>query len=354
MMKRELKGILSVLQGKRRNVAEYDWHYALGLLLLNRVGVSFYHAARETQTLLPRQVNRILQGLEGQQVRRNRVMAKWIADLSYELMSTGIRFAFLKGSVLSYCPFHGQSLYRFGERSSNDIDLLVSPDDLGALDRVLGVFGFVQGEWKDGKIHPFERREIVYRRMTRGETAPYLVATQSEETPFIELDVNYSLGYLPSGDAALVKDLLSDCKEYAFCNGGTIMSLTEEKFLLHLIMHQYKEATLYWMASRHKDSQLYKYLDIARMLNGDIVDLQKFGALVNRYDLQEQTAYVLYYCNQLFPSREADGLMRSLCPQRVEEWDNVTDAEHKTAYRWTKGIYERVGVYDKARYLKRL
>ena len=83
-MKRELKGILSVLQGKRRNVAEYDWHYALGLLLLNRVGVSFYHAARETQTLLPRQVNRILQGLEGQQVRRNRVMAKWIADLSYE------------------------------------------------------------------------------------------------------------------------------------------------------------------------------------------------------------------------------------------------------------------------------
>ena len=104
-MKRELKGILSVLQGKRRNVVEYDWHYALGLLLLNRVGVSFYHAARETQTLLPRQVNQILQGLEGQQVRRSRVMAKWIADLSYELMSAGIRFAFLKGSVLSYCPF---------------------------------------------------------------------------------------------------------------------------------------------------------------------------------------------------------------------------------------------------------
>ena len=353
-MKRELKGILSVLQGNQRQVAGYDWHYALGLLLLNRVGVSFYHAARDTKTALPRQVDRILYGLEGQQIRRNKVMAQRIADLSYELMSTGIRFAFLKGSVLSYCSFKEKSLYRFGERVSNDVDILVSPKDLGAVDRVLVAFGFVQGEWKDGKVVPYDRREIVYRRMTRGETAPYLLATQSAELPFIELDINYSLGYLPSGDAELVKELLSDCKDYAFCNGGTILSLSEEKFLLHLIMHQYKEATLYWMMSRHKDSQLYKYLDIARMLAADIVDLQKFGTLVKRYELQEQAAYVLYFCNQLFPSREADGLMRALCPQRIEEWDKVTDAEHKTAYLWTKGIYERVGIYDKARYLKRL
>ena len=174
-MKRELKGILSVLQGNQRQVAGYDWHYALGLLLLNRVGVSFYHAARDTKTALPRQVDRILYGLEGQQIRRNKVMAQWIADLSYELMSTSIRFAFLKGSVLSYCSFKEKSLYRFGERVSNDVDILVSPKDLGAVDRVLVAFGFVQGEWKDGKVI----QKGTQAKMARGEMVRFMAEIQA-------------------------------------------------------------------------------------------------------------------------------------------------------------------------------
>ena len=79
-----------------------------------------------------------------------------------------------------------------------------------------------------------------------------MIETQSKMVPFIELDVNYSLGYHPDKDLHQVEDLLCDVKPYQFVGRETIYSLTEEKFLLHLIMHQYKEATLYWMVHRNR------------------------------------------------------------------------------------------------------
>ncbi len=353
-MKREWKGVLGVLTGRRCNTLKYDWYYTLGMMEMNRIDVPFLFAARKTETKVPIQVEKILERGAAQQVQRNRVMEKWIADIGYELGTAGIRYAFLKGSVLSYCPFGEKNLYQYGERSSNDIDILVSPKDIGRLDRVLAAFGFVQGKWLEGKIEPFTHREIMYRRMTRGETAPYLIQTQSEEVPFIELDVNYSLGYLPSGDSTLVENMLTDCKNYDLYSGESIPSLSEEKFLLHLIMHQYKEATLYWMTQRHKDSQIYKYLDIYRVLQCEAVKENRFLKLVEQTGLVEQVYYVLYYCNQLFPCETAKKLAKKLCPKKTDYLDGVTDAEHKTEYCWTNGIFERTGIYGREKYLKKL
>lgn len=353
-MKREWKGVLSVLMGKQCNTLQYDWYYTLGMMAMNRIDVPFLFATRRTETKIPNQVVQILEKVAMHQIQRNRIMEKWIADIEYELSSAGINHAFLKGSILSYCPFGGINLYQYGERSSNDIDILVSPQEIGKLDSVLASFGFIQGEWIGGKIEPFSHREIMYRRMTRGETAPYLIQTQSEQVPFIELDVNYSLGYLPSGDGALVDNMLTDCKQYAIYNKESISSLSEEKFLLHLIMHQYKEATLYWMTERHKDSQIYKYLDIYRILQCGAIKENRFLQLIEQTELAEPVYYVLYYCNQLFPNETAKRLAEKLSPQKTNYLDCVTDAEHKTEYCWSNGIFERTGLYDRKKYLKKL
>lgn len=355
-MRKELKGALAILQGKKRNTLEYDWHCLLGILLCNRIGVPFYRMAKQTDSQLPKQVERILDSLQLQQCHRNKIMEEWISDLAYEFDAAGIMIAFLKGSVLSFCPIGDKYLYDKGERSSNDVDILVSPDDLGMVDRVLASFGFVQGRWDETKktLVPFERREIIYRRMTRGETAPYLIETHLEDMPFLELDVNYSLGYLPSGDRNLVNDMLIDCKRYQFHAGGTIPSFTEEKFLLHLIMHLYKEATLFWMVARHKDSQLYKYLDIYRLLQSGIIDKKKFLDLVERVGLQEQVFYVLHFCNLLFPCQIAQDLLCHLSLADLSKLDFVYDTESKTDFYWTRGIEDRVGIYERKRYLRKM
>ena len=353
-MKKEWKGVLSVLQGEKTDTSCYDWHYAIGFLLLHRIGVPFLLAARRTGTVIPYQAESILSDVYERQKKRNEVIRNWIADCASELESSGAKFSFLKGSVLSYCPFGETPLYEWGERSSNDIDILVLPEEIGVVDRALSALGFMQGQWNSErqKVIAFSRKEIICRRMTRGETAPYLVATESENVPFVEVDVNYSLGYQPEKDKRVVLLLLSDRAEYPFY-GGKITSLSRESFFLHLIMHQYKEATLYWMVRRNKDSLIYKYLDIYRLFERGINE-EIFLNLLQTEELRIAAFYVLYFCKKLFPTMKCDKLIRTLGGIGKDCLGSVYDAESKTEFCWTKGIYERTGVYEREQYLRKM
>ena len=155
-MKRELNRILSILQGKRCEVSDFDWYYTLGFLILNRIAIPFYRAASDNKVELPKSVHAFLETLNEQQIQRNNIMEHWIADVSYELKGMKAPYAFLKGSVLSYCTFGGRYVYTYGERISNDIDILVSPKDLGELDQILTDFGFVQGAYAGHRGERFE------------------------------------------------------------------------------------------------------------------------------------------------------------------------------------------------------
>ena len=92
---------------------------------------------------------------------------------------------------------------------------------------------------------PYSRLEILKRRMNRGETAPFLKTTGDSETPFIEIDINFSLGNIPGEKEGLLSEMITTGKVY---RGKVCMRVADEElFFLHLIMHQYKESCLYFM-----------------------------------------------------------------------------------------------------------
>ena len=76
-MKRELNRILSILQGKRCEVSNFDWYYTLGFLILNRIAIPFYRAASENKVELPKSVHAFLETLNEQQIQRNNIMEHW-------------------------------------------------------------------------------------------------------------------------------------------------------------------------------------------------------------------------------------------------------------------------------------
>ena len=139
-----------------------------------------------------------------------RFLRRWIEDIAYELDASGTEYVFLKGSILSHTQFAGKPVYASGERVSNDVDLLIRPKDAGRVSRALARIGFRQGSWdeKRGAFRPLSRLEIVARRMNRGETAPLIASTGNARFPFVEVDVNFSVDYLPFGQERLVEGML--------------------------------------------------------------------------------------------------------------------------------------------------
>lgn len=298
-MNSELNFVLDVLQEKPSIPGkDLDWYWILGFLELNKIGGYFFNKTKELDIKIPQSAERKLSQVLKMQSERNRFMRKYIQDIGDELRYEKLRFAFLKGSVLSNTNFRfseksfgcmalaegtkqtyrrqaGEPFYGEGERVSNDIDLLAEQKDISAIAKVLKNMGFVQGyyDFRESKIVPLPRAEILSRRMNRGETAPFVLETDDPCVPFVEVDINFSLDYLPNSHEDMLHAVLKDSLCYAGNISGGIRSLQADDFFLHLIMHQYKESVLYSMVQRSKDTELYKLLDIYLFIKRGYIEL---------------------------------------------------------------------------------
>jgi hypothetical protein len=322
--------VLKILQGGCADLTDTDWYSFLGFCDWHRI--TGYLADRLAADAVPAQARRRIATARREQKYRFGILYEAAARVGNALQKSGVRHAFLKGSVLT------GRLYMPGERDSNDIDILCGQADLTAVDRVLQDLGYVQGLYRNNGIVPFSRAEIVKRRMNRGETAPYVVETGDALVPFAEIDVNFSLDWLPG--TALTDKFLEHTQGVP-CG---LTGLDDVHHLLFLCMHQYKEATVLSMVRRMKDIELYKFLDIY-LLQGH-ADAARFWQAANEYGLTAQCGEVLYQTGQLFPDMK-------LTAEKPVAADTVIDPEDgNKRYGWDADFLDRLCDTGRLKYLR--
>ena len=375
-MNSELNFVLNVLQDKP-SIPEksLDWYWILGFLELNKIGGYFFNKIKESGIKIPQSAERKLSQVLKMQSERNRFMRKYIQDISDELRYEKLRFAFLKGSVLSNTNFRfseksfscmtlsedreqtyrrqaGEPFYGEGERVSNDIDLLVEQKDISAISEVLKNMGFVQGyyDFRENKIVALPRTEILSRRMNRGETAPFVVATDHPSVPFIEVDINFSLDYLPNSHEDMLHAILKETIGYAGNISSGIRSLRADDFFLHLIMHQYKESILYSMVQRNKDAELYKLLDIYLFIKRGYIELSGLYNKVKKYGLEQPIYSIMRSISELFTDFHFSDYASMFQPKDGE--DEVIEPPTGRRFVWEKPLSERINFFNKGQFLR--
>ena len=232
----------------------------LGQLFFNRMQSIAYGTLRDRGLLgkVNREFRNSLMGAYEQNIEKNKSFFGCVMYLNRILIGCGYKYAMLKGAYL--CRYYPQ-----GYRTSNDIDLLVLPEDITGIGNVLLNAGFKQGNIRNGKFVPATRREIIESKMMRGETVPYVKQVNLPGMQFLEVDINFSLDYKP-GDTQLVRDMLEHTST-RIVDGLDIPTLDEGDFFVHLCSHLYKEATTLPWVEMNRDMTLYKYCDIYMLLN---------------------------------------------------------------------------------------
>ena len=241
-------------------LVDYAAPYVLGLLFFNRMSGIAYHTIEKNGLLgkVNREFRTSLESAYRYNIQKNISYFKCVCDLTEALSRSRCRWATLKGGYLCW-------LYPDGCRTSNDIDLLVKPEDVTEVGSILSEAGFAQGSIKNGAFVPASRREIVESRMMRGETVPYIKAVGLPFMEYCEVDINFSLDY-KDGDKQVVADMLEH-SIIRLCGDVLIHTPDDADFFLHLCAHLYKEATtLPWIKMR-RDMTLYKYCDIYMLLS---------------------------------------------------------------------------------------
>lgn len=377
MYNKELDFILDVLREEPLlNEDNYDWFWILGFLELNKISGYFFNKVKELQIKIPQAVERKLSQILLFQKNRNDYMRKYICDIGDELRFEKIKYAFLKGSVLSNANFnfsenifHCMSLskneirnyrrqsemlfYGQGERISTDIDILTEQINITIISDILRRMGFVQGyyDYKNNEVVPLSRNEIVSRRMNRGETAPFILKTEDTCVPFIEVDLNFSLDYLPNSNKELLSAVLQETVDYSGSIVGGIRSLKIEDFFLQLIMHQYKESILYSMVERNKDVELYKLLDIYLFIKKGYIELNQLYGKIKRFRLEKAVVCVLEQLFQVFQDNCFKDYVCMFSAEGVNA-EEVIDPILNKKYIWDRPLRDRLMYFNKKEMLK--
>ena len=310
----------------------------LGHLFYNRMGAIAYGSLKEQGLLgrVNREFRNSLKVIYEYNVRKNQSYYQCIAYLKNILSEVSCNYAMLKGALL--CRY-----YPKGYRTSNDIDLLVLPEDVTTIGDVLYAEGFRQGNIRDGKFMPATRREIIESKMMRGETVPYIKEVGLPNMKFLEVDINFSLDF-KNGDTKTLREMLSRVTDTNI-HGMNIKTLELKDFFIHLCCHLYKEATTLPWVEMNRDMTLYKYADIYLLLSSMTEDeIRGVFRRAKIFGMEQICAFTVLHTAELFDveNKNAVSLSENILAKDPEFIHTVVSPKDKKMLVYTeKSISER-------------
>ena len=329
-----------------------DYYSLLGFLCFNRLaGLAYSNVRKYGYYIQNEQFVFALENMYNAQKLRNEMLKEEICKINEVCRKKEIPFALLKGSILNTI------IYGEGQRTSNDVDILINSKDITRLAEAVKTIGYIQGEYdiKTSKIIIPSRKEIIYRRMNWGEAYPF-VKTFNSSLKYLEIDINFSISWVPE-DGTTVQEMLERTKLYGENN---LSSLSLEDFFIHLLMHLYKELILYVCVEAMGDLEFYKFVDIVKFLKvySKNLDKKKLMDKVRKFRLCNQIYTALVYVNELLGRYEdiliLDVLIKEMSIKGMVIEDSIIEPEKGKKYIYEGDIVDRLFDTDRVSKLREI
>lgn len=321
------------------SLLEFATPSVLGQLFYNRMQAVAYGVIQNHKLLtkINREFRNSIKCAWEQNKEKNDSFLKCVSYLSAILTDCDCKYAMLKGALLC-------GLYPEGYRTSNDIDLLVLPNDVTKISNVLHNAGFLQGNIRNGEFVPASRKEIIESKITRGETVPFIKEVNLPQMKYLEVDINFSLDY-KSSDADILQEFIDNICEKEV-DGIKISTLGFTDFFIHLCCHLYKEATTLPWIEMNRDMTLYKYCDIYLLLSQmyDKELLQVFSR-AEKLGLEKICSFAVLHTAQLFELKNPNAITiaKAFLSSDPNFIHRIVSPKDSKVYEYTeKNIFERL------------
>lgn len=320
-----------------------DYPYILGHLLYNRVDAMAYYALKQNGLLhkVNREFRNTLKAIYEYNLDKTNSFVESLRALSSVFGDFGFSYAFLKGAYLV-------DIYPKGLRTSNDIDVLINPENITELTNVLKTADFRQGNIRNETFTPASRMEIISSRMNRGETVPFVKEVNLPGMKYLEIDVNFSLGFRPGVDENVVGNFLDRTQPLIL---NSISTLNRTDFLMHLCAHLYKEASVMGWVEMGRDISLYKYCDIYLFIH-NFMNEEFATELIRRISdvgLDKECYYALYNSKELFEieNKNLDRVLDDIQPADISFMTQVLEPQTEKIYSYSMSYSDWVFCSDR-------
>lgn len=238
-------------------------------------------------------------------------------------------YAVVKGEPLSLLAY-GET----GKRSSSDIDILVTKEDIINLEGVLRENGF---EYSSG----ITREDRIFYISQSHQLMPYVKRTSLLN---VTIDINFDIfwgGYI--GKAANISEFLKDTEE-VIIYGNYVKTLSPIKSLIHLCLHHYKELNSIYLLSIHNFYRRDVFMDVYMLIKNNLGldDILQIVKICEELDIVAYAYFVLYYTYLLFPDLIIEKLLKQLFTPQGEKLIEHYGLEERR--KWKLSFEERLHI----------
>ncbi len=258
---------------------EVVWSQQLGPTLFHQAGP----ALKDT---LPEKAYTRLQREYYEALRAHMVWNKTVNDVLITFYAEDIPVLCLKGIVLA------NTVYAPGERTMDDVDLLIHPGDLKRAARALEETGFLP-------------TRIPISAMTKGFQRTYTTATFKKKGFPWAVELHWKL-FHPSAPFTVRDEDLWCSSQRIYGEGIALNAPPWEAFLLHLALHA---------SYGHRFSPVRQVYDIARLIQvkGEELDWDEIRLLAKAWKCTNALALTLRICHALFGVPHTDDAKVQAC-----------------------------------------
>lgn len=234
------------------------------------------------------------------------------------LVKLNVPYAIIKGEPLSILAYGKE-----GQRSSNDVDFLVSRSSLKKIEEIIYKMDYLQ--------RPLSRESRIMMLSSSHQTLPYYNIKYN-----LFIDINFDVFWGEYDGVRIdINEFLSDVIETEIY-GVKVRTLTPLKAMIQLLLHEYKDMNSIFLLATRKCIKYDMFKDVYYLLKNNLntISLDKLYAMSAKYEIIPYVFYVLYYTGQVFDddilkqyieafrTLEGEALLNcyGLCAKERKEW----------------------------------
>ena len=310
---------------------EFNWCLFLGRLFYHKIQFRAWSHIKSysLEKPVPQFVWRALEEHYNMVIMQKNIIIKELKKIVLELNKCGVKYALLKGVPLE------KQLFPSSGRESNDIDILVSRDDIKQLHNVLNKLGYKNSVSNS-------RQEEVYYLLNTHQTLPYKKAIITQKSS-VTIDLQFALTLQKQLKYNIdIKEIINNGIEFEMSNSSFRVLNSFYEFIM-LCTHLYGEAILHSEICKGKDLQLSKIADIYEWIEKNFYDFdweaQAFE-IVKR-NLTIPVVYSVKLVETIYKNFKATKILEKFSVPNLEFMNEYRD-ENFNIKKWNKSVEARL------------
>lgn len=250
-----------------------------------------------------------------------------------------IDYAIIKGQVLSKTAYG-----REGFRDSSDIDILISPQNVSRVMRIMEKCGFRQAIYNEnGEFRQITRKEKMLIANSH-QIVPYVKKLLENQEVNIDINIDIFWGEY-SGKRFDIKQLLKENSSYVQIYGIDIRTLTKLYHFIEVCLHHYKEMNAVYSFKYHNPFTTQMFEDIYRLfVLLSESELNELNSICQSYNLNLPIYYVIYYSSLVFNDKRMNDFGELIKTEEAQEGLEMYGLSIRERKKWLIPFEERLDI----------